>query len=228
MQWAGRLRRGLADRGSRRQSCCRAEFSFLRPLLPVVPGLDQGECRYQPAGGVQKPVTGLARTAGQFPARDVAAALQAVQGVFHVPLPSKDDAPCRPPPPGSGCFWHVAPRQAPIPLPTMPTASTGRVSKIVSHCGLDHRASMVAPWLLGRPGPPWHSPARLESTERRRQGTAGQNGSSRHVLALLTAAQRRINEQSSGLLIRGFGVRVPGGAHLRSSRFSGVHLHVWV
>src|ERR1700677_3658148 len=40
----------------------------------------------------------------------------------------------------------------------------------------------------------------------------GQNGSSRHVLALFVSSSRRINEQSSGLLIRGFGVQVPGGA----------------
>ena len=40
----------------------------------------------------------------------------------------------------------------------------------------------------------------------------GQNGSSRHVLALFDSSSRRINEQSSGLLIRGFGVQVPGGA----------------
>jgi hypothetical protein len=40
----------------------------------------------------------------------------------------------------------------------------------------------------------------------------GQNGSSRHVQALFDSSSRRINEQSSGLLIRGFGVQVPGGA----------------
>ena len=40
----------------------------------------------------------------------------------------------------------------------------------------------------------------------------GQNGSSRHVLALLDTSSSSINEQSSGLLIRGFGVQVPGGA----------------
>jgi len=40
----------------------------------------------------------------------------------------------------------------------------------------------------------------------------GLNGSSQHVLALSDSSSRRINEQNSGLLIRGFGVRVPGGA----------------
>jgi hypothetical protein len=32
------------------------------------------------------------------------------------------------------------------------------------------------------------------------------------VLAFHDSSSRRINEQSSGLLIRGFGVQVPGGA----------------
>jgi hypothetical protein len=40
----------------------------------------------------------------------------------------------------------------------------------------------------------------------------GQNDSSRHVLALFDSSSKRINEQSGGLLIRGFGVQVPGGA----------------
>jgi hypothetical protein len=40
----------------------------------------------------------------------------------------------------------------------------------------------------------------------------GQNDSSRHVLALSNTISEKINEQRSGLLIRGFGVRVPGGA----------------
>jgi hypothetical protein len=39
-----------------------------------------------------------------------------------------------------------------------------------------------------------------------------QNGSSRHVLAFFDSSSTRINEHRSGLLIRGFGVRVPGGA----------------
>jgi hypothetical protein len=49
-----------------------------------------------------------------------------------------------------------------------------------------------------------HSESRIPAT--------GQNGSSRHVLALFDSSSRRINEHSSGLLIRGFGVQVPGGA----------------
>ena len=49
---------------------------------------------------------------------------------------------------------HVAPRQAPVPLPTMPTASPGCVSDVLSHSGLDQYASMFAPCLLGCPGTP--------------------------------------------------------------------------
>src|SRR6266516_3903575 len=41
---------------------------------------------------------------------------------------------------------------------------------------------------------------------------AGRNGSSRHALALLDSSSRIRIEFRSGLLIRGFGVRVPGGA----------------
>jgi hypothetical protein len=40
----------------------------------------------------------------------------------------------------------------------------------------------------------------------------GQTGSSRHVLALFGSSSRRKSEQRSGILIRGFGVQVPGGA----------------
>ncbi len=47
---------------------------------------------------------------------------------------------------------------------------------------------------------------------RARVCTAAQNGSSRHVLALFDNSSKRINKQRSGLLIRGFGVQVPGGA----------------
>ena len=40
----------------------------------------------------------------------------------------------------------------------------------------------------------------------------GQDDSSRHVLASFDSSSRRISEQSSRLLIRGFGVQVPGCA----------------
>ena len=77
------------------------------------------------------------------------------------------------------------------------------------HSGLDQCASMFAPCLLGCPGTPRYDPV---SAERRGHRATGQNGSSRHVIALFGSSSRRINEQSSGLLIRGFGVQIPGGA----------------
>jgi hypothetical protein len=48
----------------------------------------------------------------------------------------------------------------------------------------------------------------------------GQNGSSRHMLALFDSSSKRINEQSSGLLIRGFGVQVLGGAPVLTWSFT--------
>jgi hypothetical protein len=44
--------------------------------------------------------------------------------------------------------------------------------------------------------------------------TGGRNSSSRHVLTLINSRSRTRSEQSSGLLIRGLGVRVPGGARV--------------
>ena len=41
---------------------------------------------------------------------------------------------------------------------------------------------------------------------------AAQNGRWRHVSSLLDSSSKKGIELSSGLLIRGFGVRVPGGA----------------
>src|SRR5277367_1727166 len=68
-----------------------------------------------------------------------------------------------------------------------------------------HVCSMFARMPRYGPAPPGiRSEARIRAT--------GQNGSSRHVLAFFDSSSRRINEQSSGLLIRGFGVQVPGGA----------------
>ena len=57
-----------------------------------------------------------------------------------------------------------------------------------------------------------YAPATSGIRSESRIPATGQNGSSRHVLALLGSSSSRINEQSSGLLIRGFGVQVPGGA----------------
>jgi hypothetical protein len=59
---------------------------------------------------------------------------------------------------------------------------------------------------------PRYAPAASGIRSESRIPAAGQNGSSRHVLSLLDSSSKRINEQSSGLLIRGFGVQVPGGA----------------
>jgi len=59
---------------------------------------------------------------------------------------------------------------------------------------------------------PRYGPAQPGTRSATRMRATGQNGSSRHVLALFNSSSRRINEQSSGLLIRGFGVQVPGGA----------------
>src|ERR1700722_13386534 len=54
------------------------------------------------------------------------------------------------------------------------------------------------------------APSGIRGTARTR--ATGQTGSSRHVLVLFDSSSRRIIELSSGLLIRGFGVQVPGGA----------------
>jgi hypothetical protein len=59
---------------------------------------------------------------------------------------------------------------------------------------------------------PRYAPAASGTRGTQRIPAAGQNGSSRHVLALFDSSLSRRIEQSSGLLIRGFGVRVPGGA----------------
>ena len=59
---------------------------------------------------------------------------------------------------------------------------------------------------------PRYGPAQPGIRSAARMRATGQNGSSRHVLTLHDSSSRRINEQSSGLLIRGFGVQVPGGA----------------
>jgi hypothetical protein len=59
---------------------------------------------------------------------------------------------------------------------------------------------------------PRHGPAPPGIRSEARMQATGQNDSSRHVLASFDSSSRRINEQSSGLLIRRFGVQVPGGA----------------
>src|SRR5580692_10663569 len=67
---------------------------------------------------------------------------------------------------------------------------------------------MFAPCLARMPR---YTPAPLGIRSAAGMRATGQNGSSRHVLALHDSSSRRINEQSSGLLICGFGGRVPGG-----------------
>ena len=59
---------------------------------------------------------------------------------------------------------------------------------------------------------PRYAPASSGIRNESRILASGQNGSSRHVLALFDSSSRIINEQSSGLLISGLGVQVPGGA----------------
>jgi len=66
---------------------------------------------------------------------------------------------------------------------------------------------------------PRYAPALLGIRRAARMRAIGHNGSSWHVLALFDSSSRRISEQSSGLLIRGFGVRVPGGAPVQTWRF---------
>jgi hypothetical protein len=59
---------------------------------------------------------------------------------------------------------------------------------------------------------PRYGPAQPGIRSATRMRATGQNGSSRHMLVLFSSSSRRINEYSSGLLIRRFGVQVPGGA----------------
>ena len=59
---------------------------------------------------------------------------------------------------------------------------------------------------------PRYAPAASGIRSAPRIPATGQNGSSRHVSHRPTPGQHGILEQSSGLLIRGFGVQVPGGA----------------
>ncbi len=59
---------------------------------------------------------------------------------------------------------------------------------------------------------PRYTPAPLGIRSTARMRATGRNGSFRHVLALSDSSSTRIIKQISGLLIRGFGVQVPGGA----------------
>ena len=59
---------------------------------------------------------------------------------------------------------------------------------------------------------PRYAPAASGIRSTPRMSASRQNGSSRHALALSDSSSERVIEQRSGLLIRGFGVQVPGGA----------------
>jgi hypothetical protein len=59
---------------------------------------------------------------------------------------------------------------------------------------------------------PRYGPAASGIRSAQRIPATGQNGSSRHGLALFDSRSRRISEYMSGLLIGGFGVQAPGGA----------------
>src|SRR5947209_1666101 len=59
---------------------------------------------------------------------------------------------------------------------------------------------------------PRHTPAASGIRSAARTRATAQNGSSWHVLALLDSSSESRIECGSGLLIRGFGVQVPGGA----------------
>jgi hypothetical protein len=75
--------------------------------------------------------------------------------------------------------------------------------------GLDQCASVFAPCLLGCPGTPRQHPVSAAPCGYR---ATAQNGSSRRVLALSDISSKIRIECRSELLIREFGVRVPGGA----------------
>ena len=82
---------------------------------------------------------------------------------------------------------------------------------------------------------PRYAPAPSGIRSESRIPATGQNGSPRHVLALFDSSSRRRIECRSGLLIRGFGVQIPGGAPVLSRHymcllllFSGVVGPGWV
>jgi hypothetical protein len=89
-----------------------------------------------------------------------------------MPLPSRNNRPCRPLPPDSGGTWHHAPHRAPIPFPAHPRDTRPQWSRPIC----PRVCSMFARMPRHGPAPPGiRSAARVRAT--------GQNGSSRHVLA---------------------------------------------
>jgi hypothetical protein len=96
---------------------------------------------------------------------------------------------------------YTFPDDAPRPVPAASATSSTQWSRPIR---IDV-CSMFARMARYGPAPPGiRSATRMRAT--------GQNGSSRHVLALLNSSSESITKHSSGLLIRGFGVQVPGGA----------------
>jgi hypothetical protein len=89
------------------------------------------------------------------------------------------------------------------------TASSRHVPAGLDHGGLDLCAPTVAPRLLGCPGTPRQHPVSAVPRGYRRPDKMAAPGTCRYRS---TPGQHGIFEQSSGLLIRGFGVQVPGGA----------------
>ena len=104
---------------------------------------------------------------------------------------------------------YTFPDDAPRPVPAASATSSTQWSRPIriDVCSMFARMPRYSPTPSGT-----RSAARMRAT--------GQNGSSRHVLALFDSSSRRINEQSSGLLIRGFGVQVPGGAPVLTLGFT--------
>src|SRR5580700_5523467 len=90
----------------------------------------------------------------------------------------------------------------------------------LDHGGLDLYLPMFAPCLLGCPGTPRQHPVSAARCRYRRPDKMAAPGTCRHRPI---PGQRGRLEQSSGLLIRGFGVQVPGGAPVLTW---GLSLHV--
>ena len=92
--------------------------------------------------------------------------------------------------------------KAPRPVPTASSTSSTQWSRPIriDVCSMFARMPRYTPAASGIRSAP-------------RIPAAGQTGSSRHVLAFHNSSSRRINEQSSGLLICAVRVRVPGDAH---------------
>jgi hypothetical protein len=99
-------------------------------------------------------------------------------------------------------------RRCPRPLPAASQMLFAQWSRPVR---IDGCSMFARTPRYGLAPPGIRSAARLRAT--------GQNGSSRHVLALFDSSSWRISEHRSGLLIRGFGVQVPGGAPVLTRGF---------